>query len=39
MNEAKQLRLLPAPKPLTERLGTAFFRGISEVPGFCEPSR
>ena len=28
-----QLRLLPAPKPLTERLGTAFFRGIPEAPG------
>ncbi|MFA6545079.1 MAG: GIY-YIG nuclease family protein [Limisphaerales bacterium] len=31
MNE--QLRLLPAPKPLTERLGTAFFRGIPCAPG------
>ena len=28
-----QLRLLPAPKPLTERFGTAFFRGIPKVPG------
>ena len=28
-----QLRLLPAPKPLTERLGAAFFRGIPRSPG------
>ena len=33
MNEAKQLRLLPAPKPLNERLGSTFFRGIPRVPG------
>ena len=33
MNGTKQLRLLPAPKPLTERLGAAFFRGIPRVPG------
>ncbi len=29
----QQLRLLPAPKPLTERLGAAFFRSIPRVPG------
>jgi hypothetical protein len=29
----QQLRLLPAPKPLTERLGAAFFRGIPRSPG------
>ena len=29
----QQLRLLPAPKPLTERLGAAFFRGIPRAPG------
>lgn len=29
----QQLRLLPAPKPLTERLGSAFFRSIPRVPG------
>ena len=28
-----QLRLLPAPKPLTERLGPAFFRSIPKSPG------
>ncbi|KAF0172906.1 MAG: excinuclease ABC subunit C [Limisphaerales bacterium] len=28
-----QLRLLPAPKPLTERHGAAFFRGIPRAPG------
>lgn len=28
-----QLRLLPAPKPLTERLGSAFFRSIPKSPG------
>ena len=31
MNE--QLRLLPAPKPLNDRLGAAFFRGIPRAPG------
>ena len=30
---SQQLRLLPAPKPLTERFGAAFFRGIPGVPG------
>ena len=29
----QQLRLLPAPKPLTERLGCEFFRGIPRAPG------
>lgn len=29
----QQLRLLPAPKPLTERLGPAFFRSIPKSPG------
>ena len=29
----QQLRLLPAPKPLTERLGAAFFRSIPRAPG------
>lgn len=29
----QQLRLLPAPKPLSERLGPAFFRSIPRVPG------
>ena len=29
----QQLRLLPAPKPLNERLGPAFFRGIPRAPG------
>lgn len=29
----QQLRLLPAPKPLTERLGKEFFRGIPKAPG------
>lgn len=33
MSAAKQLRLLPVPKPLTERLGAAFFRGIPRAPG------
>ncbi len=28
-----QLRLLPSPQPLVERLGEAFFRGIPEAPG------
>lgn len=28
-----QLRLLPAPQPLVERLGAAFFRAIPAVPG------
>ena len=30
---SQQLRLLPAPRPLTERFGAAFFRGIPRVPG------
>ena len=30
---SQQLRLLPVPKPLTERFGTAFFRSIPRVPG------
>lgn len=30
---SQQLRLLPAPKPLTDRLGAAFFRGIPRTPG------
>ena len=30
---SQQLRLLPAPKPLTERLGAAFFRSIPRLPG------
>ena len=30
---AKQLRLLPASKPLTERLGADFFRELPEKPG------
>lgn len=30
---SQQLRLLPAPKPLTERFGAAFFRGIPRAPG------
>lgn len=30
---SQQLRLLPAPKPLTDRLGAAFFRGIPRAPG------
>ncbi len=29
----QQLRLLPVPKPLTERLGCEFFRGIPRAPG------
>ncbi|MEN9677417.1 MAG: hypothetical protein RIS76_3313 [Verrucomicrobiota bacterium] len=29
----QQLRLLPTPKPLNERLGREFFRGIPGVPG------
>lgn len=29
----QQLRLLPAPKPLNERLGSTFFRSIPRVPG------
>ena len=33
MSDVKQLRLLPAPKPLNERLGTLFFRGIPSAPG------
>ena len=33
MSEAKQLRLLPAPKPLTDRLGSEFFHGIPKRPG------
>ena len=33
MNGAKQLRLLPAPKPLTERLGAEFFLRIAKAPG------
>ena len=33
MSAAKQLRLLPVPKPLTEHLGAEFFRGIPKVPG------
>ena len=28
-----QLRLLPAPKPLTDRFGAAFFRGLPRAPG------
>jgi len=30
---SQQLRLLPAPKPLTDRLGAAFFRGLPRAPG------
>ena len=30
---SQQLRLLPAPRPLTDRFGAAFFRGIPSVPG------
>lgn len=30
---SQQLRLLPAPKPLTDRLRVAFFRGIPRAPG------
>ena len=30
---SQQLRLLPAPKPLTERFGAAFFRGLPRAPG------
>ena len=30
---SQQLRLLPAPKPLTERFAAAFFRGIPRAPG------
>ena len=30
---SQQLRLLPAPRPLTDLLGAAFFRGIPRVPG------
>ena len=30
---SQQLRLLPAPKPLSERFGAAFFRGIPGAPG------
>lgn len=30
---SQQLRLLPAPKPLTDRLGAAFFRGLLSAPG------
>lgn len=30
---SQQLRLLPAPRPLTDRLGAAFFRGIPRAPG------
>lgn len=33
MSDVKQLRLLPAPTPLTDRLGATFFRGIPGVPG------
>lgn len=33
MSGAKQLRLLPAPKPLTERLGQEFFLRIEKAPG------
>ena len=33
MSDVKQLRLLPAPKPLTDRLGAAFFRAIPCAPG------
>ena len=29
----QQLRFLPAPKPLNERLGSTFFRGIPRAPG------
>lgn len=29
----QQLRLLPVPKPLTERLGVAFFRAVPKAPG------
>ncbi len=31
--KARQLRLLPSPKPLTERIGREFFLGIPRVPG------
>ena len=30
---SQQLRLLPVPKPLTDRLGAAFFRGVPRAPG------
>ena len=30
---SQQLRLLPAPRPLTDRLGAAFFRGLPRAPG------
>ncbi len=30
---SKQLRLLPAPKPLMERLGLEFFQAVPRVPG------
>lgn len=30
---SQQLRLLPAPRPLTDRLGVTFFRGIPRAPG------
>lgn len=30
---AKQLRLLPVPRPLTDRLGRAFFLSIPKLPG------
>ena len=33
MSDVKQLRLLPAPKPLTDQLGAAFSRGIPRTPG------
>ena len=33
MSDATQLRLLPAPQPLVERLGTEFFRGVPAAPG------
>lgn len=30
---SQQLRLLPAPKPLIDRLGATFFRGLPRAPG------
>jgi len=30
---SQQLRLLPAPRPLNDRLGAAFFRGLPRAPG------
>lgn len=30
---SQQLRLLPAPRPLTDRLGASFFRGIPRASG------